>query len=55
MANTFNTQVLRDGMRNFVIRVTGEIDLTIATPIDIPVTQLTTVASMSPQIGRAHV
>ena len=48
MANTFNTQVLRDGMRNFVIRVTGEIDLTVATPIDIPVTQLTTVATMSP-------
>jgi hypothetical protein len=48
MANTYNTQVLRDGMRNFVIRVTGEIDLTVATPIDIPVTQLTTVATMNP-------
>lgn len=48
MANTYNMQVLRDGARNFVIRVTGEIDLTIATPIDIPVTQLTTVASMNP-------
>lgn len=48
MANTYNTQILRDGYRNFVIRVTGEIDLTVATPIDIPPTQLTTVASMNP-------
>lgn len=48
MANSYNMQVLRDGYRNFVIRVTGEIDLTVPTPIDIPVTQLTTVASMNP-------
>lgn len=48
MANTYNMQVLRDGPRNFVVRVTGEIDLTVATPIDIPVTQLTTVATMNP-------
>ncbi len=48
MANSYNMQVLRDGPRNFVVRVTGEIDLTVATPIDIPVTQLTTVATMSP-------
>lgn len=46
MANSSNTQILRDGDRNFVIRITGEIDLT--APADIPVTQLTTVATMSP-------
>ncbi len=48
MANTYNIQILRDGHRNFVLRVTGEIDLTVATPIDIPETQLTTVASLNP-------
>lgn len=46
MANSFNTQILRDGDRNFVIRITGEIDM--SAPTDIPVTQLTTVATMSP-------
>ncbi len=48
MANSYNTQILRDGFRNFVIRVTGEIDLTVATPIDIPPTQLTTIANLNP-------
>lgn len=48
MASSFNTQVLRDGDRNFVIRVTGEVDMTTPASADIPVTQLTTVASMNP-------
>lgn len=48
MANSSNTQILRDGYRNFVIRVTGEIDLSVATPSDIAPTQLTTVATMHP-------
>lgn len=47
MANSFNTQILRDGYRNFVIRVTGEIDMT-GTPGDIAPTPLTTIASMNP-------
>lgn len=47
MANSFNTQILRDGYRNFVIRITGEIDLS-GTPSDIAPTQLTTIATMSP-------
>jgi hypothetical protein len=51
MANSYNTQILRDGDRNFVIRVTGEIDLSgpnAGANIDIPATQLTTVATMNP-------
>lgn len=48
MANSFNTQILRDGDRNFVIRITGEIDLTTTPVADIPVTQLTNVATMNP-------
>jgi hypothetical protein len=54
MANSFNTQILRDGRRNFVIRLTGEIDLTSSdggTPAhvpDFPVTQLTNIATMNP-------
>lgn len=48
MANSYNIQVLRDGFRNFVVRVTGEVDLTVAIPIDIPETALTSVATMNP-------
>jgi len=46
MANSYNTQILRDGMRNFVIRVTGEIDLT--APTDIAPIALTNIATMNP-------
>lgn len=48
MASSYNVQTLRDGYRNFVIRVTGEIDLTTPASADLPITQLTTVASMNP-------
>lgn len=48
MANTYNTQILRDGSRNFVVRVTGEIDLTVNPPVDQFLIQLTTVATMNP-------
>lgn len=48
MANSYNTQILRDGYRNFVIRVTGEIDLSVTPVVDIAPTQLTTIASLSP-------
>jgi len=47
MANSYNTQILRDGYRNFVIRVTGEIDLT-GTPTDIAPVALTSIATMNP-------
>lgn len=47
MANTYETQIMRDGARNFVIRVTGEIDLS-GTPTDIAPTQLTDVSTMNP-------
>lgn len=45
MANSFNTQILRDGDRNFVIRLTGQID----TPAgySVPVA-LTNIATMNP-------
>lgn len=49
MANTFNIQILRDGYRNFVIRLTGEIDQTVlGGPIDFPQAALTNVATMNP-------
>jgi hypothetical protein len=47
MANSSNTQILRDGYRNFVIRLTGEIDMS-GTPADIALTQLTDITTMSP-------
>lgn len=47
MANSYNTQILRDGYRNFVIRLTGEIDIG-TSPTDIAPTQLTTVSTMNP-------
>lgn len=47
MANSYNTQILRDGYRNFVIRLTGEIDIG-TTPTDFAPTQLTNVATMNP-------
>lgn len=46
MANSFNTQILRDGDRNFVVRVTGEIDM--SAPGDIAPTALTNIATMNP-------
>lgn len=48
MANSQNIQILRDGRRNFVVRVTGEIDLTVATPIDVPPTVIANVSTMNP-------
>ena len=48
MASSYNIQVLRDGFRNFVVRVTGEVDMTTPATADIPPTALTTIATMSP-------
>lgn len=47
MANSSNTQIMRDGDRNFVIRLTGEIDLT-GTPADFAPTALTSISTMNP-------
>ena len=46
MANSYNTQVLRDGFRNYVVRVTGEIDL--SAPSDIPPTALMNITTLNP-------
>jgi hypothetical protein len=46
MANSYNIQVLRDGYRNFVVRVTGEIDM--GAPADITPVALTNIATMNP-------
>lgn len=48
MANSFNTQILRDGYRNFVIRITGEIDASAGAGVDITPQQLTNIATMNP-------
>ena len=48
MASSYNIQILRDGYRNFVVRVTGEVDMTTPASADIPPTALTTIASMNP-------
>ncbi len=49
MANSYNIQVLRDGPRNFVVRVTGEIQGVATTGgTDIAPVALTNIATMNP-------
>jgi len=49
MANSYNTQVLRDGYRNYVVRVTGEIQGVATTGgTDIANTMLINVANLNP-------
>ena len=55
MANSYNIQVLRDGPRNFVVRVTGEIDMTVAPPADIAPTVLVDVANLNPPCSAVRV
>jgi hypothetical protein len=45
--NSQNIQVMRDGFRNFVVRVTGEIDLTTA-PADVLPIVIANVSTMNP-------
>lgn len=48
MANSQNVQIMRDGFRNYVVRITGEIDLTVATPIDVAPFVVANVSTMNP-------
>ena len=51
MANQVNTQILQDGARNAVVKITGVLDTSNVSVSDVITTSMFTPA----QIGRAHV